>query len=645
MRLQATLVQNISYKTYWFVITIALILVLSGRGRAFAYYVSGTVEFTYRDLETRTGDVTSSDRVWTQSYGANMASYIMDPRIVRYNAGVRYNVSTDLRHHSQDSHSLDYDLSALFFPGMKFSGNAYARQSVQTFESANSIVGYDSEVTSYGGSISLNLARAISTRRNNNADNNNDNNNLNRRNGGILSNVQLPNIVISRDHVESQSLSFLSPRHETRDNTSATLYYRPASSFDLSLSSGLEQYKNLLQQHGSYDARTTTLTSTYLVNPDADLRVDGNFTDRTFDNIAGSNAHDQSLSYGAKLNFKEKDRISHYYTYSSGRQKSSTSETDSQIVAAGMSYKITDALHVTGGGNYGSFNFTQKATARSDIKTSQESGGAQGGVSYAKAYTPSFLGPFTLQTRYGLSYGFNKYSSSEASQPHGSGSYYENQAALGLNSQGWQQENLSLNYNYSSKRDQSPVHNDTEQQSLGLNFMSRRVTKTVIRANATYFEQKSNSLVLLNSIPNQATFLRSRSFVYNLGADYTATDNVMLSTGATRAETNTSAYSSSLATQAPPGLTSTNEVLYGSANLTYPISRHMQYRANVRDEYTKTENSQSKVHKESYILDMFLDYRIRQVLIALEARWREDMPSNAQKSQQQYFFVRLTRSF
>ncbi len=619
----------------YFFLSLALALLTS---QADAYNVSGIVEFSYRNYETKTGSARSSDQQWSQYYKANLQNYFLDPRAIQYTLGIGYRVDDSA--HGQGSKSLDYNFSTSLFPGMKYSADFFVAKSTTTVQSDSTIAGYDILSTQYGGTVYLNLSRGIRNGRNNSSSNNNNNNN-NNNNFKKSWQMPLPDITLSSTHTESESLSSDSPRHETLDKTQAALNFHPVSSTKLDLTAGLEKYKNL-EDSSAYDTTTVNLDATTQVTRNADLKINGNLTDRTTKNMSGFDSSSLATTMNAQLDFKEKNSIRHYYSYNFYDMQSSSVFSSYQTAAAGMTYKINEYLSATGGLKYTIANYVTKATDSTPEQDSTlSSGGAEAGVSYKKIYTPEFLGPFSFLTDYTFGYGFARYTSNISGQQTGSGIYYTNAADMGFNSKDWKQENLSLYASYSNKRDSSTLQNNSEVESLKFNFLSRRVTRTTLRATAAYQEQRYASLVLSMVEANQTTSNRGRSFSYDLGADYTPTYYLTLSTGLSRQKSNTSTeYTISTLTSSSETQTD-DDVIYGAAKFNYTLTRNLQFRSDLRDEYRHSSTTRTQV----YLLDTYLDYRIRQILVSVQYRWRQDSPNNADRTEQQLFYVKLSRPF
>lgn len=610
-----------------------LILLLPGEAAA-RYNVSGVVEFSYRNYETEIGSDKISDNYFTQTYRANIGSFLWDPRFAVFNGGIGYNLISN--GNGSDSRNLSYNLSTSFFPGMKISWDLFGTKDTNRVESNINIAGYETTTTSYGGTLRLNLNTG-GRRGNNNNRYYNRYNNFNNNRG--WSRIPLPDITLSRVHHESESLNTVNPLNETRDDTKASIQYRRNSRFTLVIDGGLEEYRNM-KDNSSYDTSTASLSSDIQVSRDAELKLNGRLTDRTTTNIAGYDASRTSSNYSVALNFEEKEGVASFYRYDFSRSQIPGNDFESQRVQAQISYRFDEDLNFNTGVNYGVSDYTTTTAGGQEVKSTLETGGIQAGAAYHKLYTPGFLGPFGFNTDYGLNAGFSKLSGNAIAQEEGSGWYYANSVGLGLRSIGWKEETASLTYSYSNKRDQSPLNNDMELQSCSLSISTRRVPRTSINASGSYAVQhtrleNTNNLFMAQLDSNA----QRRTMQYNVNAVYTASSYLRLQAGASRGDT-TSVTSYSLSTL-PSVIISQDDLFYGAAQFSYRFTRNVLFNAELREEYRSTKTTDTKAHQ----LNMNLNYRIRAIFINFEYRWRQDDPDNALKSTQQYYFAKLSRPF
>jgi len=636
------------YKIFYLSIFTSLLLC---PGRADAYRVSGVVAFTYNADEYRTGNQRTTSHFFTQNYIASLQNYLWDPRFLRYQAGVSYNIiSSSL----SENKGLSYDLNMNFFPGMMISWDLYDRKSTSKMSTNENIAGYDLTTISYGGSMKLNLSRKGG--RNNNHNNNNNNNNYNNNynnnsnnnsnNNGSRFHFRLPDIGLLYGHVESDSQGAQYPIKESRDNVGLSIAYRINAQADLNMSQTTESYKNFING-AQYDTTSTSLASKILVSPDADLDLSGSRIERTTTGFAGLFAlHDTIWSSAATLNFKERDGIRHGYNYGFTKSQSDYADRTNHHAAATVSYQIHRDLSLRGGLNYAIAEYFAKARAATltsaatpESKQNLESGGAQTGVAYRKLYTPDFLGPFAMNTDYSFNTGYTKITSSQANEEVGSGLYYENSAAIGFTSIEWKKDSLFAGYNISSRRDRSPLSNNIRHQSFRLDASTYRIPQATVRANVSYTVTESSvsgaNSVFVNSKLNNS----GRSLFYQISALYAVSPSLSVDAGASQGYSSNSAPT--LSTLQPNMTAPVEQMAYIGAHYVNAITRNLMYRANVRDEY----RSSFRVKTETRNVDMGLDYRIRQVLVNFTYRWTEMLPENGLNTYLQSYMVKLSRPF
>ena len=635
--LRAMQLYKILYKIFNFSILAVLLL---GPGRAEAYHVSGVVAFTYTADESRTGNMKTSSRSFSQQYNVGVQNYLWDPRFLRFQAGVGYTVTTSSL---SENKGLNYDLSMNFFPGMLISWDLYDRQSTSKVSTNENIAGYDLTTSSYGGSLNLNLSRRGGMRGNNN--NNYDNNNNSNNNNGSRFHFPMPDITLSYGHIESDSPRTLNPINESRDNAGFSMRYRIKTRVDLNMDQTNEIYKNFITG-GTYDTKTTTFASKILVSPDADLDVSGNRTDRTTAGLAGFGLHDTTWRSTVALNFKERDGIRHGYTYGFSKLHSDNADLTSHNAMATVSYRINSDLFLRGGLNYSLAEYITSATgttaATSEQKQNMESGGAQTGVAYRKLYTPDFLGPFAMNTDYGFNMGYTTITSAQTSTSGDTnGLYYENAAGVGFTSKGWIKDSLFAGYNISSRRDRSPLNNNVRSQSFKLEASTFRIPQASLRANVSYIATESSVsqyIVFLNNAQNNSS-IGSRALLYGVSALYSASPSLNIDAGASQGRTSNSIPS--LSTLQPNTAAQVEQLAYIGAHYVNVITRNLVYRANARDEWRLS----SRIKTETRNIDMGLDCRIRQVLVNFTYRWNELMPENGFTTYQQSYMVMLSRPF
>lgn len=601
-----------------------------------AYTVSGLVEFSYRNYETKIGSVKTSSSDFVQNYQANISTFIWDPRFLQFNGGVGYQIHK--RNDSADFDSLNYNANLAFFQGRMISWDFFGQKTTTSNATYLNIAGYDVTTTSYGGTLRLNLSKT--GRNGNNNGNNNNNNNFN---NGNRSNWVLPDIELSRSRTDAVAQSALVPLDETRENTRIAVKYFYSRSFDLIFTDDIESYKNNISNYG-YDVNTASLVSNIMVSPSGKLVLTGRRTERATDNMIGYAGRSLTSLYSASLNFAEKNGFSHFHHYDYSEQKEGSRELINHNLGSQVRYRLTSELSVRGGLTYRQADFTQAATATTpEEKSSLTSGALLAGVSYAKIYRPDFMGPFSLSTGYDFMSGFSKVESQSASIGQGSGTYYTNNANIRFNSDDWRDENLSASYAFANRRDQSPVANNTQNQSYNLDFLTRRIPKTIVKASAAYNvqDQSSNTAdVFYTMMGNQNT--QRRTVIYNADIARALTRELRVNLGATKSsESATQTYT--LSTLQPSSSTNefSSEVIYATASYSTFITRSLNYQAELREERRTAYHEDYKTHQ----ISQYLYYRIRAILVSLEYRWRQDDPENGETTTQQMTYMKISRPF
>ncbi|HAS52694.1 MAG TPA: hypothetical protein DCS42_00525 [Nitrospiraceae bacterium] len=242
---------------------------------------------------------------------------------------------------------------------------------------------------------------------------------------------------------------------------------------------------------------------------------------------------------------------------------------------------------------------------------------------------------------YDISAGISDFATETAGVDEGSGWYYGNAISLSLGSDGLEKEQMNIGYSYSNKRDHSPVNNDLWRHTYRASFSSQRITNTMLRGSASYTSQEDTSEGgSLVATQQPGTNQQRRTFTYDINAEHRLSAAVSLAVGATRGDTKSTLYT--LSTLTPPSVTiSEDEVIYGSVFFNYPITRMLLYRANAREEVRSSTGGDTRSHQ----INMNLDYRIRSIFMGLEYRWRQDIPDVGLKTEQQYFFAKISRPF
>ena len=619
------------------IITLLLGVLLFSEMAFAQYQVSGLVEFSYRDYETKIGNSRSSAQYFTQTYRANYTNYIFDPRFLHLSAGVGYNMIKG--NGGFENNTLDYDLMASFFPGQKLGGSAYWRTATNTIQSSSNIAGYDINSTSYGANLNARLSQLS---RGNGRGNSNNDGNDNAYRGG--SRFPLPDITLSYGHTESESFNLAYPIKETRDNMTTGLIFRPSNKSYLTLDGTLEEYNNELTGAG-YDTKTAKLDSSVRTSPEGEIKIYGRVNDRTTRGYAGFTGTDRGSNLGISYNYI-KSRVEQSYNYEYLARESWLAWNVTNKAAAKVSYRMLPELNVFGGLDYmvSEYKAFDPITGAVTNDYQQESGGFVGGISFVKVYRPDFLGPFAFNTNYTLGTGFTSVTSKSANDVSGAGRYYSNYLQLGLTSVDWQKENAFLTYSVYSKRDHSPAENDVLEQNGRLGLSSIRIQRTRIWANASYsLSQSSSAFSNIFSGTMANTTQQRRALIYDAAIENTPVYYLQLVAGASRSDISSTLYYT-LSTLSPPSTASTLEdVFYAKALGSYNFTRNLQGRAELREEYRKTNASTGDVR--THLANMNLDYRIRMIICSLEYRFREDVPEIGYTTIQQYYFLKISRPF
>lgn len=613
-----------------FLVLLASLACILGATSAYAYHVSGLVEFSYRDTETKYGDARISDSYWTQLYRADLQSQVWDPRFLRFNAGIGYHVLT--RKDGADSSILDYSLYTAFFPTMKISWDLSGSKSTQSVRSEQSIAGYDVETTTYGG-----ILRLRPSLRNGSRNNNSGNNGIN-----------LPSVSLSYYNTESQSISAVNPMDEKREDTRATVYYQTNSAFSLDLDAGLEKYENFISG-GTYELQTASLGSHIRLSPGADLRLTGHLNDRRTENISSAVQQDTTWDGEAYLDFKERDGFQQYYRYAYNDRTIDTTRYIMHRGDARYLHRLRPDLRLEEGLEYRQKLYQRESSGAPDpgVDAVDESGGVRVGVLYGKEVAPAFPGPLSLNASYSFGTGFSDQESKTTGE-EGQGWYYRNDVNVGISSSKWENENLNLNYSFSNQEDNSPINNDYWQHTLQFLVLSHRITRTTLRANVVYItlENSSETGIIFTSFPDFSpspvnsggTNQRRRYVNYDVGIDYAFPEYLTLSVGATRGKGSSTSFTLSTL---PVTSVQDDEIFYGNATLVYPIARRLVFRSILREEYRTSLTTDTQVHQAEF----YLDFRFRQLFLSLEYRIRQDVPETGLRVTQQYTFARLSRPF
>lgn len=619
--------------------------------KAFARYrVSGLIEFSYQDDEVRSRGITTSSRSsFSQLYGLNFSSPVMDPRFMLLRASIQDTITSFNGDANPDQDLLTYDLGMTLFPGLRVSADLFGRKSVATIGETVGSKEYDVETTSYGGSLMLRLGGAPG--RNGNYRNNRNNNNASNNNGGSWFGAMRSTINLSHAHTEAESLSTFAPREETRDNSSASASFQVNSALAVEVAGGLEKYENVLLDNG-YKTTHAGAVARYAVARDAELRIEGRMAEREADNISAVLSDEEVLGYGIHLDIKGKDRLRQNYSHTVTRRKQPDTLYDDQNTTARLTWQLREKFYAVTGVHFRAADFEQDPSVLvpQGIVSSFDTGAVLGGAGYTATFTPSFLRIFAVQTDYEFNAGYSKYATNEQAVPQGSGTYYVNRGGIQLNSTAWQNDSLNMGYQVVSQRDDSPLNYDFYDTMASLMLKTTRLPRTSITGQVKYSTHRLSSdggsvftsrpvVSLSDPLVNQLGKVElRRGFTYIVDTDHRLSDYLSLLAGASRGQQVAETATLSTLTIMTDD---TNFLSYGSVRLNYPITRNLTFRADAREEY----RSRLVTRTHSHIFESFLDLRIRKIFLSLEYRLREDAPTNDARTVRQLMFAKLSRPF
>ena len=623
------------------------------------YNVSGVVEFSYRSYETKTGDAKYSSSQFSQNYRANISSFVLDPRLLLFDAGIGYMIVSPTN--APDYDLLNYNLNLHFFTGMKVSWDLYGSQTVNNVQSNDNIAGYEVTSTSYGGTLHINpnLASKNGRRNNyNNRSNYNSNSNSNNNNGNNYNNgnrgwryMSLPELTLSRVHWSSESQNQQFPLNEERDNTKASIYYRYNSRFYVTLDQELEKYDNKITNQ-RYDTTTTYLKSNVILSPFSNLDIQGNRTYREVTGFAAYSPNETNTSVTVTLMVAERNRLAQMYRYHYALAERFSGPIGSTYLlnaAVGeLTYRYTDEVSLLGAFGYKNAESKETLSATApERRVNISDGGLSGGVNYVKLYMPAFLGPFGFNTGYAFKTGFSNLSTNDPAQQSGTGWFYGNSLTAGIRSVAWRDETASLEYGFANRRDRSPVGQDYLDQSITLSMMTRRVPKTNLSAALVYRVHEASTNALIGPLVQQQNATsEGRSINYNIVAAYMPTAYLQFTAGANRGETTTTSTYQSLS-NLPPSMSymqSGLTLLYALADLNYHFTRNFGVYAQVREDYTynkTTDTNRTRGHE----LRMGASYRYHMIFLYWDSQWRINDPDQGIRSHQTYHLLRLSRPF
>ncbi len=634
------------------------IILFAWIGPAHAYRVSGSVDFTYSFYKTKAGGNVSSDQMWSHTYNVGLSDYLIDRRAIQYSASVGYSELDSKR--SSSSNALDYNLQLSLFPGMRVSSSLYAHQSFNRVPSNNNISGMVAQTRSTGAAMYVRLSRGASKGNNNNNNNNkNDNNNNNNDDGDNNDSnnskksrgrfaFSFPDISITHDRSETETQSMVNPLHTSTEDSKAQLYFRPHSDINVTLGAGLKKYNDMTHVT-SYDEQTFDLGSNYKISNNSHLMINGLMMEGSNRGFAVNDTHTRNAMYNMALNVQTDPKISQNYRYYYQEQDSTGIQTKMQQGTAGVGYALHENIRLNSTLGQGRQEYLLAAQVNlPEQKGVTETTTFQTGAAYNQRHTPGFMGSFAVVTMYSFNVGYaNTTYSSSINTPlpvSANGFYYVHDAGLDFVTTDWQQESLSVGGHLSRRRDHSALPSDADTNTLRMSYSSTRLAKTIIRIAADYNEYESLSAVITPLNESKNSYQQGHATTYNLSVDHHVSGYLALSSGAARGRATSSTITEPFGPSLPSLEQSTwsmNDSAFASANYTYPISRILEYRLSLREEYLKSPT----YHSQASDIDMNLNYRINRIFVSLQFRWREDMPSNAQRSQQELLFARLSRPF
>jgi hypothetical protein len=338
------------------------------------------------------------------------------------------------------------------------------------------------------------------------------------------------------------------------------------------------------------------------------------------------------------------NRLSHSYRYDYYFQTLSGGAEYTNHAASGqVQYYVLPEFTINTGLNYQQSEYFHAATTTApESLMLYKSGGLFVGANYLKTHSPAFIEPFVFSTGYSLSTGFS--SLTDSTHQDTRGRYYQNVVNLGMRSTGWKQEVAYLDFNYTSKRDHSPLELNSWSESFNLGLTSTRLPRTTINANATYLVMENSAGnapgVFTGSTPNSSQ--TGRNLTYSVGIDHSVNSNLSLNAGGSRGKSKSSASYS--LTNIQSQYDTIEEIFYAGVTFNYAISRDLSFRSSGRVEKRYIE-PYSVGDITTYTANAGFDYRIRKVYLTVDYRYREDIVETLPRVQQQLLYVRLSRSF
>ena len=164
-----------------------------------------------------------------------------------------------------------------------------------------------------------------------------------------------------------------------------------------------------------------------------------------------------------------------------------------------------------------------------------------------------------------------------------------------------------------------------------------------LRGKCRGFLPHTDGLMSNIFIQQQNSLYQGHSLTFYLNADYTPTPYLVFNAGSSRDRMVSNTQTLSSLTAQESSITRLLTMYYGSATFNYMLTRSLQYRAELREEYRIDDfnHTETRTHR----LTMNADYRIRMILIGLEYRYLEELPSNAPSVMQQQYVAKISRPF
>lgn len=310
------------------------------------YTLTGSMKWEYETYSFE-DDTTARERVrFLQNYNINLAGNIVDPRLVTFNAGLRYwldnaeteDSSTTSTSSDDDTSELGYNVSFSFFPRSWYPFTIYADRSTQDTAS-NYYPTTTTTNTSYGANMSLRL-------------------------------TTLPSVDMRYDTINSNTKNPDYPTETDTTTYSVNLSKRFERLWDSYVSGGYTSYESEDKTSGAKSA-----SSTYYLNERSDiskttsLDMNAMLNDYTSETSSGK-SDSQYMGLGVGLSMQPYKRFRHNYSYNYSKSDSSSttgskSETTINSFGGNASYLILKEWPVDGVLRYSTSDFSDETTTTS----------------------------------------------------------------------------------------------------------------------------------------------------------------------------------------------------------------------------------------------------------------------------------------